>query len=116
MHALGIEDGMTKKQYPETRVRMDKHGRILILAALRKAIDVEAGDVLCLQLRDGLLQVKTYKQRVAKAQALVGRYISADVPLVEGFIAERRAEGKREAAEARADDKRHYRIFARGAI
>jgi bifunctional DNA-binding transcriptional regulator/antitoxin component of YhaV-PrlF toxin-antitoxin module len=60
---------MTRKQRLEARVRMDKHRRILIPAAMRKAMDAEAGDVLCLRLRDGMLRVETYKQRIAKAQA-----------------------------------------------
>ena len=107
---------MTKKQHPVSRVRMDKHGRILIPAAMRKAIDAKAGDVLFLECCKGELRVQTRLQRIAWAQALVRRYVPAGVSLVDELIAERRAEAKREAAEAGADDKRHYRIFARGAI
>jgi bifunctional DNA-binding transcriptional regulator/antitoxin component of YhaV-PrlF toxin-antitoxin module len=99
---------MTKKQYREARVRMDRHGRILIPAAMREVMDAKAGDVLFLQCRKGELRVQTHMQRIAWAQALVRRYVPAEVSLVDELIAERRAEAKREAAEASADDKHHY--------
>jgi AbrB family looped-hinge helix DNA binding protein len=103
--------GMSKRPYLEARVRIDRNGRILIPIAIRKAMGVKAGDVLFLQCRNGAMRVQTYKQRIAWAQALVRRYVPAGVSLVDELIAERRAEAKREAAEASADDKRHYRVF-----
>jgi bifunctional DNA-binding transcriptional regulator/antitoxin component of YhaV-PrlF toxin-antitoxin module len=106
---------MTRKQSLEARVAMDKHGRILIPAAIQQAMNAKAGDVLFLQCRKGELRIQSRMQRIAKAQALVRQYVPAGVSLVDELIAERRAEAKREAAEARADHIRHYRLLKPGA-
>jgi bifunctional DNA-binding transcriptional regulator/antitoxin component of YhaV-PrlF toxin-antitoxin module len=107
---------MGKKQMSETRVRIDGRGRILIPVVMRKAMSAELGDLLFLRCDKDGLRVQTQMQRIAAAQALVRRYVPKGVSLVDELIAERRAEAKREEAEARADDKRHYRILERGAV
>src|SRR5207237_575416 len=97
---------MTRKRRLEARVRMDKHGRILIPAAIREAMNIEAGDVLFLQWRSGVLRMQTRLQRIAKAQALVRRYIPVDVSLVDELIAERREETRREEEKYAEDERR----------
>jgi bifunctional DNA-binding transcriptional regulator/antitoxin component of YhaV-PrlF toxin-antitoxin module len=107
---------MTRKQSLEACVEMDRHGRILIPAAIQQAMRVGAGDVLFLQCRKGELRIQSRMQRIAKTQALVRQYVPAGVSLVDELIAERRAKAKREDAEACSDHIRHYRRLKPGAI
>jgi AbrB family looped-hinge helix DNA binding protein len=87
---------MAKKQILEGQVRIDKRGRIVIPTSLRKAMNAKAGDPLFLHYEKDGLRVQTRMQRIVAAQALVRRYIREDVSLVDGLIAERREEARRE--------------------
>jgi hypothetical protein len=74
----------------------------------------KGGDVLFLQCLNGKLRVQTRLQRIARAQALVRRYVPAGVSLADELITVRRAEAKRKEAEARADNIRNYRLLQSG--
>lgn len=90
---------MTKRQVLESQVQLDDCGQILIPAEMRKAMNVKAGDTLFLHYEKDGLRVQKRMQRIAAAQALVRRYIPEDVSLVDGLIAERREEARRELEE-----------------
>jgi AbrB family looped-hinge helix DNA binding protein len=80
----------------EDHVTINENGRIVIPAAMRKALKVKPGDELLLHLEDGDLHVTTRMQRIRKAQELVRRYVPEGVSLVDELIAERREAAKRE--------------------
>jgi AbrB family looped-hinge helix DNA binding protein len=85
-----------KKVILEDRVTLNENGRIVIPAAMRKAMQVKSGDELLLHLENGELHVTTHMQRIRKAQDLVRRALGPNPDLVDGFIAERREAAKRE--------------------
>jgi AbrB family looped-hinge helix DNA binding protein len=80
----------------DDRVTVNENGRIVIPAAMRKALKVKAGDELLLHYENGSVQMTTRMRRIAEAQALVRRYIPEGVSLVDELIAERREAAKRE--------------------
>jgi AbrB family looped-hinge helix DNA binding protein len=80
----------------DDRVTLNENGRIVIPAAMRKALKVKPGDELMLHMEDGELLVTTHTQRIRKAQELVRRYVPEGVSLVDELIAERREAAKRE--------------------
>jgi AbrB family looped-hinge helix DNA binding protein len=80
----------------DDRVTLNENGRIVIPAAMRKALKVKPGDELLLHLEDGDLYVTTHTQRIRKAQELVRRYVPENVSLADELIAERREAAKRE--------------------
>jgi AbrB family looped-hinge helix DNA binding protein len=80
----------------DDRVTLNENGRIVIPAAMRKALKVKPGDELLLHMEDGDLHVTTRVQRIRKAKELVGRYVPEGVSLADELIAERREAAKRE--------------------
>jgi AbrB family looped-hinge helix DNA binding protein len=87
---------MAKHVILEDRVTLNENGRIVIPAAMRKALKVKPGDELLLHMEDGDLHVTTHMQRIRKAQELVRKHLGPNPDLVDGFIAERREAAKRE--------------------
>ncbi|MCK9487681.1 MAG: AbrB/MazE/SpoVT family DNA-binding domain-containing protein [Dehalococcoidia bacterium] len=83
---------------PRIRSKVDAQGRILIPAEQRRALGLEPGDPVSLQVVDGELRVMTIDEEIRKAQELVRRYVPADRMLSEELIAERRTEARREHA------------------
>lgn len=76
-------------------VHVGPQGRIVIPAALRKAMRLKQGDDLVARVEDGTLILETRAavlRRIQKAFAAVAPGES----LVDGLIAERRAEAARE--------------------
>lgn len=67
-------------------------GRLVIPASYRKALGIKPGDEVLLTLEDGEIRVISMHQAVARAQALVRRYVPADRNLSGELIEERREE------------------------
>ena len=82
------------------RARVGPGGRVVIPAALRRALKVETGDDVILYIEDGELRLSTYPMAVERAQALIRKYIPEGVSLVDDLLAERRREVAQEEAEA----------------
>jgi AbrB family looped-hinge helix DNA binding protein len=80
----------------DDRVTLNENGRIVIPAAMRKALKVKPGDELLLHMEDGDIRVTTHARRIRKAQELVRRYVPEGVSLADELIAERREAAKRE--------------------
>ena len=80
----------------DDQVTLNENGRIVIPAAMRKAMRVKSGDELLLHMEDGELHITTRTQRIRRAQELVRRYIPDGVSLADELIAERREAAKRE--------------------
>lgn len=80
----------------QTRVRINENGRVVIPAALRKAMGIKAGDELLVRLENNELRIATMKGRVERAQRWVRRYVKPGVSLVDKLIAERREASRNE--------------------
>ncbi len=79
-----------------TKTKMGNNGRVVIPVACRKALGIEDGDDVILQLKDGELRLMSRAAAIERAQGLVRRYVSAEHSLVDDLTAERRAEAARE--------------------
>lgn len=80
-------------------VRLGAQGRLVVPAALRKALGLQAGDTLVARVEDGRLVLETRASIKRRLQARY-RQIPANRCLSDELIAERRAEARREAGEA----------------
>lgn len=81
---------------PETRLRVNENGRVVIPASFRKALGINVGDEVMLRIEDGELRITTFKQRIERAKRLVRRHVKPGTSLVDELIAERREAAKRE--------------------
>ncbi len=77
-------------------VKMSEGGRVVIPAAIRKALELKEGDTVLWDLVDGEARLTTRRERLRRAQDLVRQYVPEGVSLVDELIAERRAEAARE--------------------
>lgn len=80
----------------ETRARINENGRLVIPASFRKALGINPGDEVILQLDDDELRITTMKRRVERAQRHVRKYVKPGTSLVEELIAERREAARNE--------------------
>lgn len=80
----------------ETRLRVNENGRIVIPAALRKALGINSGDELIARVEDDELRITTMRKRLERAQRNVRKYIKRGISLSDELIAERRREARRE--------------------
>ena len=79
----------------ELKTRIREGGRLVIPAAYRKALGLKPGDEVVLVLEEGEIRVVGTRQAVARAQALVRRYVPKGRPLSQELIQERREESAR---------------------
>ena len=77
-------------------VRVGANGRIVIPAAVRRALGVDAGDALLLRVVDGELRLLPRRRAVRMAQALVARHVPRERSLVEALLKTRREEVARD--------------------
>jgi AbrB family looped-hinge helix DNA binding protein len=80
----------------QARARLNANGRVVIPAALRKALDLRPGDELILRVEDGELRLSTRRQALARARQMIREYIPSDEDLTQSLIDDRRAEAARE--------------------
>jgi AbrB family looped-hinge helix DNA binding protein len=80
----------------QARARLNANGRVVIPAALRKALDLRPGDELILRVEDGELRLSTRRQALARARRMIRDYIPSDEDLTQSLIDDRRAEAARE--------------------
>jgi AbrB family looped-hinge helix DNA binding protein len=80
----------------EARTRLNENGRLVIPASFRKALEIKPGDEVILRLEEGELRMTTLRQRIARAQRNVRKYVKPGVSLADELIAERRAEARKE--------------------
>lgn len=79
-----------------TRIRVDRAGRILIPAELRRKLGIEPGAELIARLENHELRLYTLDEAIRHAQEIVRRYVPPGVLLSEELIADRRAEAERD--------------------
>ena len=78
------------------RARIDRNGRVVIPSEYRKALGLNLGDEVILDLEDGELRLFSLDQAIERGQELVLKYAPEGVSLADELIAERRAEAERE--------------------
>lgn len=80
----------------EARTRISRNGRIVIPAAFRKALGIDSGDELVLQLQDDEVRITTLQRRIQRAQERARRYVKPGTSPVEELLKERRKAAKLE--------------------
>src|SRR6266852_1233862 len=79
------------------RARINQQGRIVIPAECRAAAGLKPGDDLLIEpVGEGELRLRTRRQAIKEAQAIVARYLPKGRDLVQELIDERRDEAARE--------------------
>lgn len=78
------------------QMKMSEGGRVVIPAEIRQSLGIKEGDIVLFEERDGEVMLTTRKARLARARALVRKYVPEDVSLADELIAERRAEATHE--------------------
>ena len=79
------------------KARLNQQGRIVIPAECRAAAGLKPGDDLLIEtVGEGELRLRTRRQAIKEAQAIVGRYLPKGRDLVQELIDERRDEAARE--------------------
>lgn len=81
---------------PETRMRVNENGRVVIPAPFRKALGIQAGDEVVLRMEENELRITTLKRRIERARRLVRKHVKAGTSLASELIAERRAAARNE--------------------
>ena len=77
-------------------VKVEKSGRILIPAAVRRRFDLKEGTEMILRVDETGIQMGTREQALARIHERLRRYIPEGRILSEELIQERRAEAERE--------------------
>ena len=77
-------------------VKVEKSGRILIPAAIRRRFNIKEGTEVILRVDEDGIQVRTREQALARIRKELRRYIPEGRVLSEELIQERRAEALRE--------------------
>ncbi len=80
----------------EFKTKMGQGGRVVIPGEYRRRLGLQPGDEIIMHLDDEGLHLYTAAQAVARAQALVRRYVSEGRSLCDELISERREEAVRE--------------------
>jgi AbrB family looped-hinge helix DNA binding protein len=80
----------------ESKTKLSQSGRIVIPKEYRRKLTLEAGDEVIRHLDEDGLHLYTPAQAIARAQALVRRYIPEGRSLSEELVSERREEATRE--------------------
>lgn len=80
----------------ESKVRIDRGGRLVIPANFRKALGIENGDEIVLHLEEDSIRLISLQEAVHQAQNRVKKYVPSTISLSDELIAERREEAKHE--------------------
>jgi AbrB family looped-hinge helix DNA binding protein len=76
-------------------VRISEGGRVVIPAPFRKALNMNVGDEVIVELEDGEVRLRTRAEGIRRAREILGDILLGPSP-VEELIAERRAEAARD--------------------
>jgi bifunctional DNA-binding transcriptional regulator/antitoxin component of YhaV-PrlF toxin-antitoxin module len=81
------------------RTAIGPGGRVVIPAAYRKALEVDEGDYIVMQMDGDELRVVNDEKEFKRVQQVIASYVPEGVSLVDELIAERRREAAAEEAE-----------------
>ena len=79
-----------------TAVTVDKAGRIVLPADIRKSLAIESGDRLTLTVEESGIRLQTRERAIQRAQAMMRKHNPSKVSMVDELIEERRAEAATE--------------------
>ncbi len=80
----------------QAKAKLNANGRVVIPAAVRRALDFRPGDELVMRVEDGELRLSTRRQALARARRMIRRYIPDGEDLTQSLIDDRRKEAARE--------------------
>ncbi len=80
----------------EIKTKLGQSGRIVIPTEYRRRLGLKSGDEIIMRMDDRGLHLYTPAQAVARAQALVRRYVPEGRSLSDELISERREKTSRE--------------------
>lgn len=79
------------------RAKVSESGRLSIPAEMRKALGLDRGGDVVVELRDNELRVRTIAEEIARVQALARKLLVGKPGVsVEDFLRDRREEAERE--------------------
>ena len=81
------------------RTAIGPGGRVVIPAAYRRALEVDEGDYIVMQMDGDELRVVNDEKEFERVQKMIASYVPEGVSLVDELIAERRREAAAEEAE-----------------
>jgi AbrB family looped-hinge helix DNA binding protein len=73
---------------------LSANGRIVIPAAIRKALAIRAGDPIVMEVEGGVLRIESFRQRLSRIQDEIIRLVGPERSLADELIAERREEAR----------------------
>jgi AbrB family looped-hinge helix DNA binding protein len=76
----------------EIRTQISKGSRIVLPAKLRKALEIQAGDELIMQLENGSIRIIPVRQAVTLVQKAVRQYVPKGTSLVDALVQVRKEE------------------------
>lgn len=80
----------------EARATITEGGRLLIPAAIRKALHLTVGEEVMLTVESGTLHVSTYKNTIQQAQSAVRQYNKKQESLTKALFIARKADASDE--------------------
>jgi AbrB family looped-hinge helix DNA binding protein len=83
----------------QAQTRLSANGRIVIPAEIRKAMGIQPGEMLVMEVVDDTLRVESFEKRLARVQDEIIRLAGPGRSLADELIAERREEARREDEE-----------------
>lgn len=95
-NAAFIPQNAQRTYFEPRRVRVDPAGRIVLPAAIRKALEIRNGDVLVMSVNDRSVRLHTVDAALERVRAIARRKRAAGSSVVDQFIAERRTEAATE--------------------
>ena len=78
------------------RVRIDRAGRVVVPAGIRKALDIHDGQDLTISLDEGFIRLQTIDAALERVWPIAKRRRRGSASVVDEFIAERRAEAAKD--------------------
>jgi AbrB family looped-hinge helix DNA binding protein len=69
--------------------KVDKHGRVVIPAEMREALDLHPDTKVRLWVEEGELHLMSLREGIRRSQELVAKYTQGRTGLLDEFLAER---------------------------
>lgn len=79
----------------DIRTQINKSGRLVIPAKMRRELKIRPGDEIVLRIENGSIRLIPLNQAIYIAQNVVKKYVPTGVSLVDLLIQERRDEVER---------------------
>ena len=96
---MPAEDAASEDSLPVlVRTSIGPGGRVVIPAAYRKALEVDEGDYIVMQMDGDELRVVNDEKEFERAREVLAKYVPEGVSLVDELIADRRREAAAEEA------------------